>query len=158
MVNSFFRAKKKITLAEQMFALRQSYPEAECFIAGHKKLIWKGNLRPSAISNTYPVALEYSIGWKPKVFVSGDGVKKIDDPDFPHVFHRDIEKNEIQLCLCYGDDFTSEMLIAETYIPWAIEWLYYYEIWLVTGEWCGGGLHPVAKGKKAKKHVEAPKL
>jgi len=21
-------------------------------------------------------------------------------------------------------------------------WLFYYEIWLATGEWCGGGVHP----------------
>ncbi len=150
MANSFYPSKKKITLAEQMLALRQSYPGAECFIVGHKKLVWKGALRPSALSNTYPVVLECSIGYKPKVFVSGDGIKKIDEPGFPHIFHRDREKNKIELCLCYGDDFTSDMLIAETYIPWAIEWLYYYEIWLVTGEWCGGGIHPISPKDKSK--------
>lgn len=32
--------------------------------------------------------------------------------------------------------------IANTIIPWTIEWLYYYELWLATGEWLGGGDHP----------------
>ena len=54
-------------------------------------------------------------------------------------------------CLCYGDEFASDMLIADTYIPWAIEWLYYYEIWLVTGEWCGGGIHPTTAKPKSER-------
>lgn len=151
MANSFFHSPEKITLPEQMFALRHAFAGAECYISGHKKLIWKGTLRPSELSNSYSVILEYSLGHKPRVIVSGEGIKKLDDPDFPHIFHRDREKNEIEICLCYGDEFASDMLIADTYIPWAIEWLYYYEIWLVTGEWCGGGIHPTTAKPKSKR-------
>ena len=32
-------------------------------------------------------------------------------------------------------------LISNTIIPWTIEWLYFYELWLATGEWLGGGEH-----------------
>lgn len=94
MANSFFHSPKKITLPEQMFALRHAFAGAECYISGHKKLIWKGTLRPSELSNSYSVVLEYSLGHKPKVTVSGEGIKKLDDPDFPHIFHRNREKNE----------------------------------------------------------------
>lgn len=31
------------------------------------------------------------------------------------------------------------MLLSDKVIPWAIEWLFYYEIWLATGEWQSGG-------------------
>ena len=31
------------------------------------------------------------------------------------------------------------MLIADTIVHWAIEWLYYYENWAYTGKWLGGG-------------------
>lgn len=31
------------------------------------------------------------------------------------------------------------MLIANTIVPWTSEWLFYYEIWLATGQWHGGG-------------------
>ena len=34
------------------------------------------------------------------------------------------------------------MLLADTIVPWAAEWLMHYELWLVTGEWTGGGDHP----------------
>ena len=38
----------------------------------------------------------------------------------------------------YNDDW------SDTLIPWTSLWLYYYEIWIETGEWVGGGKH----GKK----------
>jgi hypothetical protein len=34
------------------------------------------------------------------------------------------------------------MSIADTVLPWTTEWLYHYEIWLITGEWTGGGDWP----------------
>ena len=27
-------------------------------------------------------------------------------------------------------------------VGWAAEWLFFYEVWLATGMWLGGGLHP----------------
>lgn len=44
--------------------------------------------------------------------------------------------------------------ISRTIIPWAIEWLYYYEIWCVTGEWQGGGAHPTAKACQNSKQYQ----
>lgn len=29
------------------------------------------------------------------------------------------------------------MLLAESVLPWTAEWLFYYEMWHVTGEWGG---------------------
>jgi len=34
------------------------------------------------------------------------------------------------------------MSLADTILPWASLWFFYYEIWLATGEWVGGGEHP----------------
>jgi hypothetical protein len=31
------------------------------------------------------------------------------------------------------------MLLATTVLLWAAEWLMHYELWLVTGQWHGGG-------------------
>ena len=33
-------------------------------------------------------------------------------------------------------------MLTESYIPWAIEWTEFYELWLLTGTWYGGGVHP----------------
>ena len=38
------------------------------------------------------------------------------------------------------------MLIANTTLPWTAEWLFFYELWLVTGEWDGGGHWPTGAG------------
>jgi len=32
--------------------------------------------------------------------------------------------------------------LAETTVPWAARYLYFYEGWLLTGKWSGGGRHP----------------
>lgn len=34
------------------------------------------------------------------------------------------------------------MKLSDTYIAWTAEWLGYFEDWLATGEWAGGGRHP----------------
>lgn len=39
-------------------------------------------------------------------------------------------------------EFNVYKLLADTIIPWTVEWLYFYELWLATGEWLGGGEHP----------------
>ena len=38
--------------------------------------------------------------------------------------------------------------IADTIIPWVIEWIYFYELWKITGAWKGGGDHPTAKDRR----------
>ena len=54
----------------------------------------------------------------------------------PHVYGSDT------LCLCYPCEWDSTKLIARTLVPWASEWLLYYEFWRATGMWLGGGHEP----------------
>ncbi len=51
----------------------------------------------------------------------------------PHVF------SDGSLCLHIPGQWQSDMTIAEYIVPWIAEWLFYYEVWLATGEWLGGG-------------------
>lgn len=55
----------------------------------------------------------------------------------PHVYSSD----EQSLCLHYPPQrkWTGIKHIAATIVPWAAEWLYHYEIWVLTGQWNGGG-------------------
>jgi hypothetical protein len=47
------------------------------------------------------------------------------------------------LCLFLGNHEWHESIpIADTLVPWASEWLFFYELWLATGEWLGEGEHP----------------
>lgn len=54
----------------------------------------------------------------------------------------DRKNKTVKICLHLGHEFNASQLIAECIVPWAVEWLYFYELWLATGEWCGGGKHP----------------
>lgn len=58
----------------------------------------------------------------------------------PHVYPGD------ELCLYQpkSREWDSSMVLAETIVPWAAEWLLHYEVWMATGEWTGGGEHPKA--------------
>jgi hypothetical protein len=42
------------------------------------------------------------------------------------------------------------MLIADSVVPWASEWLFFYEIWLPSGEWHGGGEWPPPRASDFK--------
>ena len=45
-------------------------------------------------------------------------------------------------------EWSAQMRLDETYLPWAAEWLDYFEEWLVTDEWSGGGTHPEMKPRR----------
>lgn len=75
------------------------------------------------------------------MWIVGDELEKLDSPQFPHKFDIDEKKNMVRICLYRYSEFDSRKLISNTIIPWTIEWLYFYELWLATGEWLGGGEH-----------------
>ncbi len=47
------------------------------------------------------------------------------------------------LCLYWPKEWqwAAHEAIAETLLPWAALWLYYYELWLDAGEWLGPSSH-----------------
>lgn len=141
MANKDYIPKKAIRLFDQMMTLRAAYPSASCELH-NGTLFWMGKVKPTPLSREYDVVLIYSDSQVPKVWVIGDGLQKIDDPGFPHKYDVDAKNNMVQICLYRYREFTRDKFLANTIIPWTIEWLYFYEIWLATGEWCGGGEHP----------------
>jgi hypothetical protein len=44
-----------------------------------------------------------------------------------------------RLCLYSPGEWSGDMFIAKTTIPWAGEWLFHYELWKATDQWDGGG-------------------
>lgn len=84
----------------------------------------------------YQVRLEYQVKHLPRVFVEDPPLeRRLPDEGVPHTFSDD------ELCLFRGE-FRSDLLLARTVVPWLLLWLVFYESWLVTGEWQGGGEHP----------------
>ena len=141
MANNRFQKHPQYRLIDQQIALMQSYPESSCFVhAG--TLTWEGDVCPTALSRTYRVTITYKKGFRPQVTVTGDDLPGLNRSDFPHKFAIDRENSSVEICLHLRHEFDASMLISDCIIPWTAEWLYFYEIWLATGEWCGGGKHP----------------
>ena len=96
-------------------------------------MVWRAPLQPSAASDSYTIRLEYSLASRPKITVEEPELIRPDGKPLPHTFEGD------ELCLHYAEEWESSDLIVSTIVPWISEWLLYYELWLITGKWHGGG-------------------
>lgn len=87
-------------------------------------------LRPTADSAPYQVRILHEPGRFPKVWVVSPSLH----PGSPHRYHIDGT-----LCLYWPKEWrwAPRESLASTIIPWTAFWLYYYELWLVTGDWLG---------------------
>lgn len=141
MATRYFRNFKSVAL--QLYNLKSKY---ECITnsLSQGKLVWVQKVKPSEYSKEYTITLKYD-GFVPEVYLYNQGIMKTKDEDIPHCYHRSYENenNEyVKLCLYYPKykEWTKNMFLSETIIPWAIEWLKYYELWRITGKWLGGGI------------------
>lgn len=116
--------------------LRSRYPAAQHPVVDGSRLTWTVELRPTPLSVPYTVRLQYRHGDRPVVTVLDPPLQRRNGEPLPHVF------GEEELCLDFDDFDDSKHLIAEVLVPWVSDWLYYYEAWVTTGEWHGGGIHP----------------
>lgn len=131
--------KKKLTIYEQLAGLKRYYNFGESKVVRNNVLQWIGTLKSSPIGCDYKVKLQYEDGNPPHVFVLDPLPLKLAEKQtrLPHVY----DHSKQRLCLYYpdGNEWNNTKSIAQTIMPWTIEWLYHYELWLITGEWLGGG-------------------
>jgi hypothetical protein len=140
----YFRTNPPITLVQQMISLNALYTGSKCFIK-NDTLHWYGKIRPTSLSRTYSVKIIFNYYQPIEVLVYGDELQKLDNINFPHKYNIDVERKVVQICLYRSlNEFSIYKFISKTIIPWTVEWLYYYEIWLSTDKWFGGGEHIVS--------------
>lgn len=132
-----------LPISIQADALRR-YPTGEIADKKGDLLVWRWKVKPSPLSMTYTIKLVYRLGSSPKVYVVSPKPLALatGKTSLPHVY----DTAEQQICLYYNDEdkekeWSPDKFIANTIVPWIAEWLYFYEIWLYTGEWTGGGIH-----------------
>jgi len=123
------------SLAQQAFALRGRFPEVTADLTP-TRLIWKGKLQPTALSRSYTVEITYRLQRVPVVKVLSPPLESRPSEPLPHVY------SDGTLCLNQSDEWTPDMFIVDSTLPWTAEWLINYEIWKATGEWHGGGQWP----------------
>lgn len=127
----------------QLVHLKKLFPESTASIY-RNCLTWKGEVKPTPLSETYAVQLRYTLAKSPQIKVLKPELIPPEGKCLPHIYHGK------RLCLYYPGigDWRGDMLLLKTIVPWISEWLYCYEIWLATGEWCGGGIHPKRKSNE----------
>ena len=127
------------TLAEQAVVLRERFPDSTIELTP-KRLRWTGRIQPTVLSRTYVVRITYARDLVPQVRVLDPPLRGRPGERLPHVYRGPL------LCLHLPGEWTDEMHLATTTIPWASAWLAFYEIWLATGNWLGGGTHELPDG------------
>jgi hypothetical protein len=107
-------------------------------LVSRSRLTWTGILRPTPLSDEYSIALTYKLADKPVVMVP-DRLPLWRGRSRPPHLHADGS-----LCLYYppAREWRRDMLLGDSILPWTAEWLLHYEVWLATGKWTGGGIHP----------------
>lgn len=146
-MNKKFFKPRRHSLALQRKKIKQDWPDGKFKSFSYKKFTWIVKIKPTSISRNYDIRLECEVSKPPRVYLYGENLRNLEDRDFPHIYRRDINKHEVQLCLALPKEFNYSMFVADTIIPWTVEWLFYYEIWLYSGSWYGGGIHPQKKNK-----------
>lgn len=138
-------SNKHLPISAQLSVLNKYFPNGKTRVKTPTQLRWEMDVVPTPNSATYRIRIDYSIGKSPKIYViDPPNLKKAEGKDqLPHVY----STKDQQLCLYYPKigEWTGSMFIAKTLVPWASEWLFFYEIWVLTGEWKGGGIHHEVK-------------
>jgi hypothetical protein len=121
---------RSLSMAQQAVGLRSVFPDADVALKPHT-LRWTGHLQPSNLSRAYTIQIDYKRGRYPAVRVLAPELEATEAGFLPHTY------DDGTLCLHDVGQWNGAMLIVDTIVPWAAEWLLHYEIWLATGEWLG---------------------
>lgn len=134
----------------QIEAMRKLHPRILGERMGDGCLIWQGPVQ--ARQKVYGLSIVWWPGRidRPYVQVRQPTLRPRTGAtfeDIPHLMFDSDQPERSGLCLFdpEGREWTPGDLIAETTVPWACEWLHYYELWHMTGRWLGPsiGFHTI---------------
>jgi hypothetical protein len=146
-----FPRPQQLTVAQQAMLMRHS-----SWVRGEGRvhcgvLRWEFAVRPSVAGREYLVNVEYRQHGVPNVVVRApDLVALAENRKLPHVYSQD----PVRLCLYLpgSAEWHRGLSLATTIVPWTYLWLDYFEEWLVSNEWQGGGMHPTPARQRRRLH------
>jgi hypothetical protein len=103
-------------------------------------LVWNYKVRPTLLSREYSVRIVFDKRDTPNIFVRDPDLSVLaKGRNLPHIY-----KKPTRLCLYLpgSGEWLNTMRIDQTFVPWTATWLYYFEEWLESDDWKGGGEHP----------------
>lgn len=119
-------------LAQQAFAIKNSFPDSRPLLA-RGRLIWRWEIRPGEITSSYNLLLLARDEREARVYVEEPDLRPNENGLLPHVYDNG------SLCLNRHGEWQPRMLFVDTFIPWAAQWLIFYELWKATDIWYGDG-------------------
>jgi hypothetical protein len=134
-------------------ARRDLWPDFRTRSLGPYQGVWEGRITPynrsylARVTYTTPIMAEmFTVGRvQPRVRILSPVLEQHHDYEegpIPHVYWDDPKHPALCLFSPEGREWGVDDLIAETTIFWTARWLGFYEGWLVTKKWRGGGRHP----------------
>ncbi|SHG52729.1 hypothetical protein SAMN02745753_04078 [Marinomonas polaris DSM 16579] len=138
-----------IGIREQYLALKYRSTGNVSIIDNDKTVLWEGTLQPTALSRTYTVVIKYTLSHPPVCIIKAPDLSTLaKDKLIPHIYRNKTGIKGTQLCLYLPvikqknkvSEWEPTMLLADTVLPWASVWLLYFEFWLSSGVWSGGGI------------------
>ena len=136
-----YGGRQKLSVAQQFVNLRANPISSGTGTIGREGLVWRCQLSPTPLSRVYSVRIEYGRGRPPDVIVENPDLRVVaEGRPISHVY----SENPMNLCLYRPGrgQWAPWMLLDRTIVPWTVVWLYFFEEWLRSGEWRGGGDHP----------------
>ena len=131
------------SLAIQLIALQRDFPDGRGTIQ-KSHLIWICDILPNPLCRTYTIRLTYRLGKNPTTQVIKPSLKALaGDRIIPHLYSQ--EDETLCLFLPWSSEWSENLFLSKTIIPWAHTWFLYFEHWIATDEWLGGGVHPSRK-------------
>ena len=129
MTSKWFPPGEREKPLRQRAAVMGAFPHFAWRVTRAGGLKWRGTLQPTPESPVYDVRIVHEPNVTPQVFVDRPVLRRDARHRYP----------DGSLCLYWPNEWrwSPRESLAVTTIPWAALWLYYYELWCLTGEWLG---------------------
>lgn len=138
------KARVALSLVVQLYNLRVYHPEGRGELRGARgkqTLYWRQRVKPDPLGAAYEIEIRCGEVGAPDVLVRSPDLRELaGGRKLPHIY-TDVD-GMVRLCLWADGEWGRSKLIAKTIVIWAAEWFWFFEHWLVTGHWFGGGTHP----------------
>lgn len=157
------KPKKPRSAQVQLIRMARRWPDLRPEMRGEGQfIVWIGPIR--GFQMKYQIAVVWE--WRdpkatPLVYVLDPPIEPRSGTDFidlPHLNYNHQTPEDSALCLFDPDtgEWDSTMLIADRIIPWASEWLHFYEIWHLDGVWHGSNAPgPISVGEIIRQREES---
>lgn len=140
--------KRPPNLAARLLDLTQlGLPGVSFVFHAGRSLSFQMELSPSPASRIYQCELQVPAGLAfPNMIVKSPNLQSLaEGKKLPHIYPYSGKGTRLCLWQPKYKEWDWSMRLSETYIPWTVEWLFYFEHWMDTGLWVGGGEHPLER-------------